>query len=80
MRYYQWKLSQKDGKPSKELSINAVVRKDQTKSKLADFLHIYVFILALSIFQQAIRNKILVTWPAIDTINFEKFVNDKTAL
>ena len=61
-------------------SINAIIRKDKTKSEMADFLHACAFSPALPTFQAAIRNNNFVTWPGIHTINFEKFLGDKTSI
>ena len=52
--------------------INDIVRKDKTKSEFTDYFHACAFSPVLPIFHQAICNQNFVTWPSIDTINFEK--------
>ena len=59
------------------LYLNAVTRKDRTKSELADFLHACAFSPTLTTFHKAIKNQNFVTWPAINSINFENFIGDK---
>ncbi len=60
--------------------VNAIVRKDKMKSELADYLHPCAFSPTVPTFQEAIRNQNFVTWPAIHTINFDKFLGDKTSI
>ena len=60
--------------------INAIVRKDKTKSEFTDYFHACAFSPVLPIFHQAICNQNFVTWPSIDTINFEKFMGNKTSI
>ena len=52
--------------------MNVIIRQDQTKLELAQFLHATAFSPAISTFQKAIRNGNFVTWPGINAINFEK--------
>ena len=61
-------------------TLNAIVRKNQTKTELGDYLHACAFSPALPTFQKAICNNNFVTWPGITEINFEKFVSDKTSM
>ena len=53
---------------------NTLIRKDQIKPKLADYLNAYTFSPALLSFQQAIWKNNFVTWPAISTINLKFFL------
>ena len=72
--------SANSSKYSTTLTANAIIRKDKTKSALADYLHACAFSPALPTFQKAIRNNNFVTWPSITSINFENFITDKTAM
>ena len=46
---------------------------------MADYLHACTFSPAFLTFQTAIRKDNFVAWPANTTINFDKFVSDKTS-
>ena len=59
---------------------NAIIRQDCTKSELANYLHACAFSPALPTFQKAISNNNFVTWPAITSVNFHKFVTNKAAM
>lgn len=65
---------------STSLHLNAIIRKDKTKTDLATYLHACAFSPTIPTFHQAIKNKNFITWPSIEQINFEKFVDDKTAI
>ena len=62
--------------PTQEQRLNMIVRKDKTKIELAEYLHKCAFSPSLPTFQRAIRNGNLVTWPGINDINFEKYVQN----
>ena len=53
-----------------------VIRKDKTKTELAEYLHKSAFSPSLSTFQRAIRKGHLLTWPGIEDINFEKYISN----
>ena len=57
---------------------NAIIRKDQTKSGLTQYLHACAFSPPISMLQKAIRAGHLITWPGITDINFTKVL--KTTL
>ena len=52
--------------------MNIIIRRDKTKSELAQYLHACAFSPALSTFQKSIRKGHFITWPGITNINFEK--------
>ena len=52
-----------------ELQANMIIRKDQTKTELANYLHACAFSPALSTLQQAKHQGHLLTWPGINEIN-----------
>ena len=47
---------------------------------MTDYLHACAFSPALPTFQAAIWNQNFVTWPGIHTVNFSKFLGDKTSI
>ena len=57
-------------------TLNVIVRKNQTKHELAEYLHKCAFSPSLSTFQRAIRKGHLITWPGITNINFEKHITN----
>ena len=63
-----------------QLVANAIIRQDQTKTELANYLHACAFSPALPTLQKAVSNNNFVTWPAIKSINFNKFVTNKMAM
>ena len=64
---------------NKKPVINAIVRKDMAKTKLANYLHACAGSPALSTFQRAINNGNFLSWPNIDEINFLKFLPNQEA-
>ena len=62
------------------LHVNAIITKYRTKSELVDFLHLCAFSPTPTTFQKATKNQNFATWPAIDSINFEKIIGDKTSI
>eukprot|EP00957_Ditylum_brightwellii_P098596 7510694-Ditylum_brightwellii.AAC.1 len=61
-------------------SMNMIIRKDKTNTKLAAYLHACAFSPPLSTLQAAIMKGNFLTWPGIDTINFEKLITDTAAM
>ena len=59
-------------------TVNAIIRKDQTKSELAQYLHACAFSPPISTLHKAIRARHLITWPGITDISFTKVL--KTTL
>ena len=59
-----------------EQKINALVRLDGSKMDLANYIHACMFSPSPFTLQRAIRNKQLLTWPGIDQINFDKYMQD----
>ena len=57
-------------------TVNVIIRKDQTKHELAEYLHKCAFSPSLSTFQRAIRKGHFITWPGITNINFEKHIKN----
>ena len=55
---------------------NMIVRKDKTKSELAEYLHKCAFSPSLSTFLKAIRKGHFITWPGISDINFERVIKN----
>ena len=55
-------------------SINTIVRKDLTKTKLAEYLHKCAFSPCLSTFLKAIRLGYFQSWPGIESINFKNIM------
>ena len=65
--------------PSKELKINAIIRKNMAVHKLANYLHACAGSPTLSTFQAAIKKGNFLTWPNIDNINFNKYIPNQIA-
>ena len=63
--------------PTQE-SMNLIVRKDQTKTKLGEYLHTCAFSPSISTFLKAIRLGVFQSWHGIDTINFKHFLKNLT--
>ena len=57
-------------------SMNVIVRKDLTKTKLAEYLHKCAFSPCLSTFLKAIRLGHFQSWPGIDSINFKNIIEN----
>ena len=57
-------------------SMNMIVRKDSTKTNLAEYLHKCAFSPSIPTFLKAIRNGYFQSWPGIDSINFKKFLRN----
>ena len=55
---------------------NMIIRKDRSKTELAENLHKCAFSPSLSTFQRAIWKGRFLTWPGITSINFKKFVHN----
>ena len=53
-------------------SLQYIITKDKTKTELARYLHGTTFCPSISTFTKAVRNGNFVTWPGIDTLNFDK--------
>ena len=51
---------------------NAIVRKDQTKAELAEYLYGCCGSPAISTFKKAIKNGNFITWPGIDTLSLDR--------
>ena len=64
--------------PTKQ-NINYIIRKDKTSTTLAQYLHACAFSPSISTFTQAIRNGNFITWPGIETINFDKILGTPLA-
>ena len=57
-------------------SMKLIVRRDQTKTKLGEYLHKCAFSPSISTFLKAIRLGFFQSWPSIETINFKKILNN----
>ena len=57
-------------------NVNMIIRRDKTKTDLAEYLHKCAFSPSLSTFQRAIRKGHFLTWPGINDINFEKYIKN----
>ena len=55
-------------------ALNVIVNKTQSKKNLAKYLHGCVFSPVISTFKTAIGKGNFVTWPGIDSLNFNKLV------
>ena len=60
-------------------AINIIVNKTQSKTNLAKYLHGCAFSTIISTFKTAIGKGNFVTWPGIDSLNFEKLVGTARA-
>ena len=60
-------------------ALNSIVNKAQSKSDLAKYLHGCAFSPVISTFKTAIGKGNFVTWPGIDSINFDKLVSPTLA-
>jgi hypothetical protein len=58
--------------PTPVFAANAIIRKDMTKTALAQYLYGCCSSPVLSTWQQAIRNGNFVTWPGIDSLSIDK--------
>ena len=74
---HQTKVQQTGHKPSETL--NALIQVNKTKSELASYLHACLFSPCPATLQKAVRKNFLLTWPGIETINFDKYVGDSIA-
>ena len=63
----------------KPLQINYIVKKDKSKTELAQYLHACAFSPAISTFQECINRGNFVTWPGIETLNFKKLLQNPEA-
>ena len=66
-------------KKQKESTINAIIRKDSTKTKLANYYHACLGSPCLTTLQKAVRQGNLITWPGIEGINFLKYKPNEVA-
>ena len=62
--------------PQRKDNMNMIIRKDKTKTELAEYLHKCAFSPSLSTLQHAIRKGHFLTWPGIADINFEKYITN----
>ena len=60
-------------------SINAIIRKDKSKTELASYLHACAGSPPISSFLRAIKKGNFISWPGIDAINFAKFLQPSIA-
>jgi hypothetical protein len=60
-------------------SANAIIRKDQTKTTLATYLHASAGYPAISTFTKAIKNGNFLTWPGINNLSFTKHLEKSIA-
>ena len=58
---------------------NVLIKIDGNKADLANYIHACMFSPNPKVLQKAINNKQLLTWPGIDKMNFEKYVQDNVA-
>ena len=65
--------------PHKMNSLYYIITEDKTKTKLARYLHVTAFSPSISIFTKAVQNGNFVTWPGIDTLNFDKLIGTTIA-
>ena len=63
----------------KEIHINAIVKKNTAKHKLANYLHACAGSPVLTTFQKAISNGNFMSWPGIDEIRFKKYAPNQEA-
>ena len=64
---------------TKTESINYIIQADKSKTDLAQYLHACCFSPCVSTFQKAIRNGNFVSWPGIESINFQKIIKTTAA-
>ena len=57
-------------------SMNVIIRKDLTKTKLAGYLHKCAFSPCLSTFLKAIRLGHFQSWSGIDLVNFKNIIKN----
>ena len=76
-----WDVSFTDKIPpskTKNLVANAIIRKDKSKSDLANFYHASLFSPTLVTLQNAINNNHFATWPGMTKLNYKKLITDTT--
>ena len=61
------------------MAINYIIRKDKTKTELAQYLHAAAFSPSLSTFTKAISIDNFLTWPGIEDLNFGKLIGTTIA-
>ena len=54
--------------------VNSIITRDKSKTELAQNLHGCAFSPAISTFQKSVNNGNFITWPGIDTLNFERII------
>ena len=67
------------GTQPKTNNIDAIVKKNTTKNKLANYLHACAGSPSITTFHKAINKGFFVTWPGIEEINFLKFLPNQEA-
>ena len=65
---------------SENYSLNFIIKRNQPKYELAQFLHACAFSPALDTFQKAINNGNFISWPGIREINFKKILGNTPAI
>ena len=65
--------------PAPTQTLNALIQVNKNKSDLASYLHACLFSPCPATLQKAVRKNFLLTWPGIETINFDKYVGDNIA-
>ena len=58
--------------------LNVIIQTDKTKYELAEYLHKCSFSPERSTFQRAIKKGDFLSWPGIDSINFNKVIKNLT--
>eukprot|EP00957_Ditylum_brightwellii_P212322 15367182-Ditylum_brightwellii.AAC.3 len=61
-------------------SLNVIIRKDKTKTKLVHYLYACAFIPPTETLQKAIHRGHFISWPGVEDINFMKLVNTTKAM
>ena len=60
----------------KKPTANVIIRADQTKTNLAEYLHKCAFSPTLSTLTKAISRGDLLTWPGVENLNFRKLIKN----
>ena len=64
---------------SNKQQINYIIRRDKDKLELAKYLHACAYSPTISTFEKAIKNGNFITWPGIETLNFQKLLGTTLA-
>ena len=59
--------------------MNFIIRKDKSKTELAQYLHASAFSPAISTFQTSINKGNFISWPGIQDLNFKKLIGTPEA-